>query len=102
MRMKIEIHRTTAFSSTAARSSGRRGCCNMRLIGLAIYLGMGAMLHALFVGPHFDWSSAWTFGWLLGWPIMVVISFWTVIIGVAVLGAIVACLWWWLETIAEW
>jgi len=42
----------------------------MALIGLAIYLGIGAMLHALFVGPHFDWSSAWTFGWLLGWPIM--------------------------------
>lgn len=40
------------------------------LVGLAIYLGIGAMLHALFVGSHFDWSSAWTFGWLLGWPIM--------------------------------
>jgi hypothetical protein len=42
----------------------------MALVGLAIYLGIGAMLHALFVGAKFDWSSAWTFGWLLGWPIM--------------------------------
>lgn len=44
------------------------------LIGLAIYLGIGAMLHALFVGAQFDWSSAWTFGWLLGWPIMFVVG----------------------------
>ena len=47
----------------------------MRLIGFAIYLGIGAMLHAMFVGPHFDWSSAWTFGYLLGWPIMLFIWF---------------------------
>jgi hypothetical protein len=32
----------------------------MRLIGFAIYVGIGAMLHALFIGPHFDWSSAST------------------------------------------
>lgn len=42
----------------------------MVLVGVAIYLGIGAMLHALFVGAHFDWMSAWTFGWLFGWPIM--------------------------------
>jgi hypothetical protein len=31
-------------------------------IGFAIYLGIGAMLYALFVGLHFDWSSAWIYG----------------------------------------
>ena len=43
------------------------------LKSFAIYLGIGAMLHALFIGAHFDWSSAWTFGWLFGWPIMLFI-----------------------------
>ena len=56
----------------------------MRLISFAIYLGIGAMLHALFIGPHFDWTATWTFGWLFGWPIMLFISFaeaaWTVLI----------------------
>lgn len=74
----------------------------MRLIIFAIYLGIGAMLHALFVGPQFDWSSAWTFGWLFGWPIMVVMATWTFIIGIAVACGIIACLWSWLQSLAEW
>ena len=74
----------------------------MRLIGFAIYLGIGAMLHALFVGPHFDWASAWTFGWLLGWPIMIFISFWTLLIGAAVAIGIIVALYMWLQAIAEW
>jgi hypothetical protein len=74
----------------------------MRLIGFAIYLGIGAMLHALFVGPHFDWSSAWTFGWVFGWPIMLVISTWVFAIGIAVATGIGWCLWWFLSSFAEW
>jgi hypothetical protein len=46
-----------------------------RLMGFGIYIGIGALLHAIFVGSHFDFTSAWTFGWLLGWPIMLIISF---------------------------
>jgi hypothetical protein len=57
----------------------------MALIGLAIYLGIGAMLHAVFVGSHFDWSSAWTFGWLLGWPIMMMGA----LLAFALLGSVV-------------
>jgi hypothetical protein len=53
----------------------------MRLTGFAIYLGIGALLHAVFVGATFDWSSAWTFGWLFGWPIMLFIAFWAVALG---------------------
>jgi hypothetical protein len=74
----------------------------MRLIGFAIYLGIGAMLHALFVGAHFDWTSAWTFGWLLGWPIMLFITFWVGVIGFVVVGLLLVALWSWLETIGEW
>lgn len=44
------------------------------LAGLALYLGMGALFHALFVGSRFDWSSAWTWGWLLGWPVGLLIT----------------------------
>ena len=61
------------------------------LIGLAIYLGIGAMLHALFVGPHFDWSSAWTFGWLLGWPIMGVVALFA--FGLAVMAIVFPLMW---------
>lgn len=57
----------------------------MNLIGLAVYLGIGAMFHALFVGSHFDWSSAWTFGWLLGWPIMAMAGLYAfALLGIAV------------------
>lgn len=74
----------------------------MRLIIFAIYLGIGAMLHALFVGAQFDWSSAWTFGWLFGWPIMLVGATWVFAIGVAVVVGIVWACWAWLEAIAKW
>lgn len=74
----------------------------MNLIILAVYLGIGAILHALFVGAQFDWSSAWTFGWLLGWPIMLFMASWVLALG----GLLVACLCWagweWLKIIATW
>lgn len=62
----------------------------MRLIGFAIYLGIGAMLHALFVGAHFDWSSAWTIGWLVGWPIMLFIAGGAIMAGLAMLALVLA------------
>lgn len=74
----------------------------MKLISFAIYLGIGAMLHALFVGATFDWSSAWTFGWLFGWPVMVVLTTWTFLIAAAVAIGLVVAAWSWLESIAEW
>lgn len=61
----------------------------MKLVVFAIYLGIGAMLHALFVGAQFDWSSAWTFGWLFGWPLMIVAAIlaitalWLALVGAA-------------------
>lgn len=45
------------------------------IIRLGIYLGIGALLHLLFVGAHFDWSNAWTWLWLVGWPMMLVALF---------------------------
>jgi hypothetical protein len=62
----------------------------MRLIGFAIYLGIGAMLHAAVIGSTFDWSSAWTFAWLFAWPIMLAITFlWVgVLIAISAAGAI--------------
>lgn len=46
------------------------------LPSLAFYLGVGALCHAVFMGAHFDWASAWTWGWLLGWPAMMFVTFW--------------------------
>lgn len=74
----------------------------MRLIFFAIYLGIGAMLHALFVGATFDWTSAWTFGWLFGWPIMLVITGGVFILAVAIGIGLIWAAWSWLETIAHW
>lgn len=74
----------------------------MRLVGFSIYLGIGAMLHALFVGAHFDWTSAWTFGWLLGWPIMIFITFGAAMIGIVCAVLLMVAIWSWLETIASW
>lgn len=58
--------------------------------GMLIYLGIGALLHALMIGPQFDWQSAWTWGWLLGWPIALFIAFWAFILGALVLGCAIA------------
>ena len=52
----------------------------MRLIFFAIYLAIGAMLHAIVVGSTFDWSSTWTFAWLFGWPIMLFVIFGAIIL----------------------
>lgn len=60
------------------------------LVGLAFYLGIGALFHAFMIGPNFDWSSAWTYGWLLGWPVMIFIAFWAVMLGIAAIGILAA------------
>jgi hypothetical protein len=62
------------------------------LPGLALYLGIGALFHAVMVGPQFDWVSAWTWGWLLGWPIMIFVAFWAATLGIAVIGILAAIL----------
>lgn len=71
----------------------------VKLIGIGVYLGIGAMLHALFVGAHFDWSSSWTLGWLFGWPVMIFIWFWVFLLGAFVVGvAIALAVWAWDST----
>ena len=57
-------------------------------ISLAAYLGVGALIHAAYIGPHFDWQNAWTWGVLLGWPFLIMV--WG--LGLAVLVAIVVWL----------
>lgn len=74
----------------------------MRLIVFAVYLGIGAILHAAVVGSTFDWSSAWTFAWLFAWPIMLIITFGVVIAGAIVVIALAYTGWSWLKEIAGW
>jgi len=74
----------------------------VRLILFAIYLGIGAMLHALLVGSTFDWSSTWTFAWLFGWPIMLVVTFGAAIIVGGIICVLIWMAWEWLKTIAIW
>jgi len=55
------------------------------MIRLAAYLGIGVFGHLVFIGSHFDFTSAWTWLWLLAWPPMLVSA-----VGVA--GIIVAAI----------
>lgn len=48
------------------------------LLKLLPYLGVGALCHALVLGPTFDFGSAWTWAWLLAWPAALFVSFSTV------------------------
>ena len=57
-----------------------------KAISLALYLGIGALLHALIVGATFDWSSAWTWGLLLGWPVLFTLG--TLALGLAIMAAV--------------
>ena len=82
----------------AGRKEGRQ----MRMIVFAVYVAIGAMLHALIIGSAFDWSSAWTFAWVLGWPIMLVVTFSTVILIGGTIFCAVYVTWEWLKSIATW
>lgn len=61
-----------------------------RLFCLALYVGIGAFLHALILGASIDWHSAWSIAWLFAWPIMLIVSFW---IAVACIAAAIAFVW---------
>ncbi|MBI1202548.1 MAG: hypothetical protein GC182_08560 [Rhodopseudomonas sp.] len=74
----------------------------MRLILLAVYIAVGAMLHALVVGAALDWSSAWTFAWVFGWPIMLMATFSAFIITASIVIVLLWIGWEWLKTIAHW
>lgn len=74
----------------------------MRLIFFAIYLGIGAMFHAIVLGPQFDWSNAWTFGWLFSWPLMLFIWFWAIGLVILFVAALIWAGYAWLQIVAEW
>lgn len=74
----------------------------MKLIGFAIYVGIGAMLHAGVVGSTFDWSSAWTFAWLFAWPIMLLLTFVWFGVLVAIGCGMIWVAWSWLDMYANW
>lgn len=71
-------------------------------IVLAVYLGIGALLHGVFVGPTFDWSSVWTFGWLLAWPVGLLIAAGGIVISLVVTGIVIWVGYSWIQMIAEW
>lgn len=74
----------------------------MRLISFAVYIAIGALLHALVVGATFDWSSAWTFAWLFGWPIMLFVTFGAFVVMAAIVCVLIWAAWTWLDTFAHW
>ncbi|HVL73675.1 MAG TPA: hypothetical protein VM434_17540 [Beijerinckiaceae bacterium] len=60
------------------------------LFWIAIYFGIGALMHAIFLAPTFDWSSAMTWAWLTVWPLMLLakIIIWGVIAAVVIWAAV--------------
>ena len=68
------------------------------LLGVVKYLGLGALVHAWFLGTVFDTRDLWSWGYLLAWPVP--LFFWLAFWGLAVSGyavaAIIICagLWW--------
>lgn len=50
------------------------------LKGAAAYVGIGALVHAWFLGPDFNDHSLWSWGYLLAWPIPVLFWLATVIL----------------------
>lgn len=52
---------------------------------IGIYLAVGALLHLVFVGQHFDFQSALTWLWLFGWPMMLLIWGGAVAVVIAIL-----------------
>lgn len=72
------------------------------ILRLGLYLGIGALCHAVVVGVHFDWTNAWTLAWLFAWPLMLFVTFWAVIV-VGFIGiGVVYALWLWIGLIARW
>lgn len=41
-------------------------------VAALLYLGIGALFHAVIAGETLAWDSAWTWGLLIGWPLVVV------------------------------
>lgn len=60
------------------------------MIRIALYFGIGALCHLLFVGSHFDFSSAATILWLFLWPLMLL--FWGTLLALTVAGVIMLIL----------
>ncbi|GJE78134.1 hypothetical protein [Methylorubrum suomiense] len=46
------------------------------LFNVAKYLGIGALVHAWFLGPDFDTGSLWSWGYIAAWPVP--LAFWFV------------------------
>lgn len=38
------------------------------VVWAVLYIGAGALFHALILGDEIDWTSAWSLGILIGWP----------------------------------
>lgn len=45
------------------------------VFSIIVYLGIGSLLHAMFLGAQFDFGSAWTLAFLFAWPVILVLAF---------------------------
>jgi uncharacterized BrkB/YihY/UPF0761 family membrane protein len=47
-------------------------------IALVLYLGIGAVLHAIFYASRLDPHDPLSIAWLVGWPVLMFLAFWVV------------------------
>ncbi|GBU16830.1 MULTISPECIES: hypothetical protein [Methylobacterium] len=75
------------------------------LVRVAGYLGIGALVHAWFLGPQFEQGNLWSWGYLFAWPVPLL--FWVVasiLIFLCYAGLLVgtcALVWWFVVTVVE-
>jgi len=70
--------RSAAIMARAAEGQLRLQQTSLRahLTRVAGYLGIGALVHAWFLGPDFDAGSLWSWGYVAMWPVP--LAFWFV------------------------
>lgn len=67
---QISVDRET-FSRLCQEANINRRPLARHLFYTARYLGVGALVHAWFLGPRFDTEDLWSWAYLLAWPLPV-------------------------------
>lgn len=68
-----------------------------RTVGLSIYLGIGAIWHALILGVTFQVANLWSWGLLLAWPAPLFVVGFFVALALFLLSVIIVSIWVWIE-----
>lgn len=60
----------------------------LQLRRLLTFLAVGAFFHAILIGAHFDFTSAWTWACLLAWPALALLGLLAGIVAFLIFGVV--------------